>query len=447
MNKVSQQSKTTVVVTLFALAFTLSGLPGLKGQALQDGSSDLSSMMRSCDIDGQIKKDGDADCNASVSGNNKVKGNVHVEYVAKTETTEAQYHITGEFSVPCSVCEGGVRTTPLETQVSNLSLVQSYLDEQADELVTGTKKDEDTENCKIDQDGEENNKAERLQCLIEKMDGMEEKEARRFYDKKIKGELAELAQSSNPQDAALAASLAGKLHQQLGVNCAQQVAAAQQSALAAQANPAQAFNPLMSTGQSTYTQSTPTDYIKESSCDIMMMANYNGRLTSLGMQLTGPNKFAAAQQIQSMQQGWANYFTGRGFNLQNPMMNQINMDAGTLLTQMNDFNKQFAENYADITKRHADLLQSGNIANNNGQVNGANNNGTRDLRLLRGGAPLPENSNGQGTPAVTPFPAMNGANNGAMNLGNPPPTGPSINGIPNNAPKVLAPMRDAPVGS
>ncbi len=125
--------------------------------------------------------------------------------------------------------------------------------------------------------------------------------------------------------------------------------------------------------------------------------------------------------------------------LNNPIVAQANIDAGTLMTSINDFNKSFSANYADIVKRHADMLGANQTTNTAGD-----NSFKGDPRLLRGGVTA-ENSNG-GTPSVTPFPAMNNnngglnMNNGGMNLGN------QFKGQ-QQAPAVLAPKLDTPVGS
>lgn len=398
----SHQRKATLLMMMSALMFTLSSLPGLGTKAIEE-SSDLSSVsnqFRSCDIEGQIAADGNADCNAISTGSNKFSGNVHIEKVAATETTEASYTITGEFSITCKACDEGVRSQPLDMTVKNIAEARQKLAEQATTLSEETKLAEQRATCKLDEYDEEMSKAEQLQCHMDKMVVMDERDARKYYDKWIKGPLSDLAKSDNAQDAALAASLAAELNGKMEVNCSSVMAQVQQAGMIAN----QPFNPYAAP---TATKSTPTDYIKESTCDIMAMGNYNRQLLGLGAQLKGPNSQVAAQQITNLQNQWGGYFTARGLVLNSPTMTQINLDAGSLMTQINDFQKGLAENFAAIQERHKNLLEG----------NGANTSGTTspavDPRLLRGG----------GTP-VTGLEQPNG-----------------------NPPAVLAPKMGSPVGS
>jgi hypothetical protein len=421
------ERKATAALMLLALSFTVSSLPGIGSFETSELSS-VSNQIRSCDIEGQIKADGTASCNAISSGSNKFEGHVEIQKVVATEGTEASYTVTGEFSIKCTSCDEGVRSAPLDLTASTLAEARQYLNEQAARLKEENDRAEKVALCKIDPETEETfTTSEQLECHIDKMATMEEKAARRYYEKHIKGKLSELAQSGNAQDAQLAAHLAGKLHENMGVDCQktmmQQMQAAQMTANAP-------FNPFAG-GQGASIQSTPTDYIRDSSCDIKAMGNYNATLLALGAQLKGPNAQAAAAKIQGLQQQWGTYFDSRGMVLNNPTMMQINTDAGVLMTQINDFQKTLADNYAKIQERHANLLQGNQTDGTAPKLN------TGDGRLLRGGLQYDTGVNPTGT-------IDTGNNNGAVL---PMPGAVNQQKLGTQAPAVLAPRMGSPVGS
>lgn len=399
----SSNYKATVLTMMGALMFTLSSLPGLDTKPTEESSdlSSISNQFRSCDIEGQIAADGNADCNAMSKSSDKFSGNVHIEKIAATEKTEASYTVTGEFSIACKSCEEGIRSQPIEMTAKDLAEAKQFISEQIVSLSEETKLEEKRATCKVDEFDEEMSKADQLQCHMDKMSVMEERDARRYYDKWIKGPLSDLAKSENAQDAALAASLAAELNDKMEVNCASVQAQVQQASMMAANQP---FNPYVAPQAA---KSTPTDYIKESTCDIMAMGNYNRQLLGLGAQLKGPNSQMAAQQITALQNQWSGYFTARGLVLNSPTMTQINLDAGSLMTQVTDFQKGLDENYAVIQERHKSLLGLSD--------SGAGGNGSSiDPRLLRGGGtpvtgsePWPGNGSGQqpsttggGAPAI-----------------------------------------------
>lgn len=404
----SSNYKATVLTMMGALMFTLSSLPGLDTKPTEE-SSDLSSttsQIKSCKIGEQIAADQSgaersATCNVESTGSSKISGEVVIQEVKTTEKTEGtdtteatyiSYKVSGTLNIDCEQCDGGVSSQPLEMTANSIVDVERKIRDQIKELAKQTKLEEKRATCQINEFDEEMSKDEQLQCHMDKMIVMEDRDARKYYDKWIKGPLSDLAKSENAQEATLAASLAAQLNEKMEVNCDSVQAQVRQASMMAVNQP---FNPYVAPQA---TKSTPTDYIKESTCDIMALGNYNRQLQVLGAQLAGPNSQMVAQQITALQNQWSGYFTARGLVLKSTMT-QINLDAGSLTTQASDFLRVLNENNAAILASHKALLGISDTS-----ALGGNGTAT-DPRMLRGGGtPV---TGGEQPSVLSPFP--NGA--------------------------------------
>lgn len=367
-----------------ALIFSLSGVTPVDVEAM-----DLSSVAN-CDIEGQMQEVQSAECDIRKKG--KVVGRI---FITKTEAseTEATYHITTE----CEECGDGARVNVFQENANSLARVREIVNVQAKEFSEQLELARDVRLCKKNEEGEKLNASQALECHMERLaNETDEDKRRKIYDNNIRGVLHELASGNDPSKAVEAAD---RLHALLDVNCNDvPMRATMQS-------PQQQFNPYAST---TSNAQDPTEYIRDSSCDLKAYGNYNRTLISLnqevqmGMQM-GNTQYAQAKlnEINGLQATWGTHFISRGIVVQNQTVQGMTMYNANLLTQ---YKSELDEQYKSILQRHQQLLGANEVAGK------TTVNGTNCSRYVRGGAtpdvppectvPATQNPGG----AVLPFP-------------------------------------------
>ncbi|NJL24431.1 MAG: hypothetical protein HC902_04190 [Calothrix sp. SM1_5_4] len=391
----SQKAPRILFLSLLgALAFNLSGEPGARRDVsgfMELSSNDGASDCGSGALEDNVRRTGEGACVVKINtSGGRVTSHVKVRLEDTEEIDMSQpgrvmkpggkrLVVDMDLEAECrNGCPSGVRSETRQhiRNVSDLQKIGTIAIEQsrrhAQDLAKQVKEERERqaklERCEITEDGEKRSRRERMDCMMEKLEGLEEEKAADYFDANIKDQLQEMLTQGTPAERALASGLLTKL------------AAGQHG----------------------------NKYIQAASSELFAFSKYLQKEQELALQIAqfgerDPRRRQLVSELRSLKSGYGAYFKMRGMQIQSPQSGLDPDFVGRLQGDLTEYQTELDNKYAEISAQHKDLITGQNPVNGGSIVTGDPNN----PRLLRG-RPSTSYQNAPGTMPGNAWPAAGG---------------------------------------